>query len=299
MGTWRGFEVRRYGKPDDWNVGEMDLIFDKNTLTLVYPNATRESYNVATTGGGTFILEKDNVTTSYANNDLAYLRHTRVMGLSTFGPGQPAPASFKAGMVSNKALAEVLWRCKAGAAGADCSFNNTVSAPRDVDSCNKYKDCHGCISSEGALKCGWCLGGTLSYPGVGKTTFKCGGYKDGSPHDFTCPADFRTTDCSGFACDWTAKTCTKVDNGEFPTLKACNDTCSISDHYKKCDYGTKKCVPCKMGDEGCNTEDFCNATCNVPHAKCDFDTGVCGSCDPATDPACTTTAGNCKTACKK
>ena len=62
MGTWRGFEVKRFGKPDEWNIGEMDLIFDASTLTFVYPNVTREIYNVSTTGGGTFILEKNNIT---------------------------------------------------------------------------------------------------------------------------------------------------------------------------------------------------------------------------------------------
>jgi len=49
----------------------------------------------------------------------------------------------------------------------------------------------------------------LIYDKVGKTDFKCGGFVDNIPRDFTCPAEFRTTDCSGFICDWTKKTCKK------------------------------------------------------------------------------------------
>lgn len=54
-----------------------------------------------------------------------------------------------------------------------------------------------------------------------------------------------------------------------------------------------------MGDPGCNTAAFCEATCDKPHAKCNETTGTCGPCDPATDKNCTDTAGGCGEKCKK
>ena len=81
-----------------------------------------------------------------------------------------------------------------------------LAAPMEEDPCNKYPDCHSCITadeSQHALKCGWCMGGKLNYFGVGETQFQCGGYKEGTPAKFTCEPLFQTTDCAGFGCNWT------------------------------------------------------------------------------------------------
>jgi hypothetical protein len=165
------------------------------------------------------------------------------MGLSTFGPNNDAPASFHEGFITERAESLIMWKCNSfGAGDAKCSFNKTAAlnthrelqavqglAPFDQDGCNKYPTCHTCINATtpDGLQCGWCLGGTLDYKDVGNTTFKCGGYKEGTPNKFTCPADFRTSDCSGFVCNFTTHKCTKNEAGEFPTEEACNKTCSM------------------------------------------------------------------------
>jgi len=107
-----------------------------------------------------------------------------------------------------------MWQCNKWAGKGLCDFTNdtTVAAPVALpkvgtnDECNEYGDCHSCISaSKGDINCGWCLGGTLSYEGTGNTPFKCGGFAAGKPYNFTCPADFRTTNCQGYTCDYQSK----------------------------------------------------------------------------------------------
>lgn len=94
----------------------------------------------------------------------------------------------------------------AGVAAAD--------EPNDQDLCNKFETCASCINAdEHNIKCGFCLGGFLSYEGVGKTTYKCGGYVSGQPNKFTCPEDFKTTDCRGWLCDYASKKCHESENG--------------------------------------------------------------------------------------
>jgi len=207
-----------------------------------------------------------------------------------------------------------MWKCTSYGADAKgkWSFNQTdaetlhqlaFNAPLDIDECNKYTSCHPCInaSTPDGIECGWCLGGTLNYKGVGNTTFKCGGFKAGQPHAFTCPAEFRTTDCSGFNCNFTSHKCSQSEQGQFPTMDACNKTCSMVAQYKKCNHTTKKCETCDhTKDPDCkNTGAHCEATCNVPHAKCNETTGKCAPCDPAKDKNCTDTQGSCGTKCQK
>lgn len=148
------------------------------------------------------------------NNVLAYLKHTLAMGLSTFGPGKDAPYSFHEGMSSDDALSLTMWKCLSWGKNGTCEFKakppaepvveKKPAALKDVhDKCNEYGDCNTCIGASGDITCGWCLGGTLSYQGIGKTPFKCGGFAKGQPFNFTCPADFRTTNCQGYQCDFT------------------------------------------------------------------------------------------------
>jgi len=165
------------------------------------------------------------------------------MGLSTFG--HTAPESFKQGMISVKAESVVMWKCSSYG-NKTCNFNDdseslrrqltAVGAPAfGNDDCNKYADCHKCITAtEGNVKCGWCLGDTLNYKGIGKTSYKCGGFQAGKPYNFTCGIDFRTTDCKGYACDLGTKKCSISDDGQFPDLPSCADNCNKVVPYAKC-----------------------------------------------------------------
>lgn len=197
-----------------------------------------------------------------------------------------------------------MWKCNTWGGKGTCDFSNTtvstpvavpeVKASAENDHCNEYGDCHTCISaSVGGVSCGWCLGGTLSYQGVGKTPYKCGGFAAGKPFNFTCPADFRTTDCKGYACDWSSQKCAISDNGQFPDAESCHDACSKEVTHAKCNEDTKTCDKCDQGSPDCNTAAFCAATCGKPHGKCNPTTGKCTTCDPATDKDCSQV----KTAC--
>lgn len=273
------------GMPNVFDMGEIDMIFGKSNLTISYPNRTRDVYDVTTTQGGSMTLTKDNATYNVAVNELTNLKHTIAMGLATYGEGKPVPDSFSSAMKSNMSLSMTMWKCQDTGIVKKCSFNSTIDQvshhqlgfdpPPTQDACNKYNSCHPCInaSTPGGIECGWCLGGTLNYDKIGNTTFKCGGFKAGQPYAFTCPAEFRTTDCSGFNCNWTSQKCNASESGQFPDMAACNKTCSIKTIYKKCNVTEKKCETCKMGTPGCNTGAFCEATCNKPHAKCNKTTG--------------------------
>lgn len=175
-----------------FDMGEFDLVFGDKNLTVKYPNRTQVIYDVATTGGGSLILKKGNETIRVVNNVLAYLKHTIAMGMSTFGPGKDAPYSFKEGMTSDDALSLTMWKCLSWSKNGTCTFKEEVAEPvvqekpaivqmgNETDKCNEYGDCHTCIgASKGDIACGWCLGGTLSYQGIGKTPFKCGGFAKG------------------------------------------------------------------------------------------------------------------------
>lgn len=225
LGTWRGLMVKK-GMPNVFDMGEIDMIFGDKNLTVAYPNKTQDVYDVSTTGGGAMTLTKANLTINVAVNELANLKHTLSMGLATYGPDLDAPDSFRSAMMTNKSLSMTMWKCQDYGIDKKCSFNNTFDEvnhhrlnfrddPPDQDACNEFKSCHDCInaSSPTGIECGWCLGGTLVYDKIGNTTFKCGGFKAGEPKHFTCPAEFRTTDCSGFSCNWTSHKCNATENG--------------------------------------------------------------------------------------
>jgi hypothetical protein len=103
-------------------MGEIDLIFGDKNLTVKYPNRTQDIYDVATTGGSTLILQKGNHTIKVVHNVLAYLKHTQAAGLSTFGPEQDAPDSFRRGMESEKALDLIMWKCNSWGGKGTCDF---------------------------------------------------------------------------------------------------------------------------------------------------------------------------------
>lgn len=191
--------MAKAGEPNHFDMGEVDMIFGDKNLTVKYPNRTQEIYDVATTGGSNLILQKGNETIKVVHNVLAYLTHTQAAGLSTFGAGDESPDSFRRGMESNRALNGIMWKCNSYGGKGTCDFSNTTppkegpnyGKPEDLivlnntvsdgptDGCNNFGDCHSCIGEHEGVRCGWCLGGTLSYRGVGKTPFKCGGFKAG------------------------------------------------------------------------------------------------------------------------
>jgi len=90
--------MAKKGQPNIFDMGEIDLIFAEKNLTVKYPNRTQDIYDVSSIGGDAFILHKGNETIRVVHNILAYLKHTISAGLSTFGPGRPAPDSFRNGM---------------------------------------------------------------------------------------------------------------------------------------------------------------------------------------------------------
>jgi len=234
LGTWRGLDVKN-GMAGIFDMGEFDLIFGDKNLTMVYPNRTQVIYDVWTTTPGTFILERDGKNVTVVYSTLKNLKHTIALGLSTFGK-EDAPESFKQGMNSDQASSMVMWKCNAW--GADkCKFdhvNMELPTPKrnlksigkaafGNDDCNKFADCHLCITAtEKGIRCGWCLGATLDYKGIGKTSYKCGGFQAGKPYNFTCGNDFRTVDCKGYACDPVSSKCSMSDDGQFPTLSSCD-----------------------------------------------------------------------------
>lgn len=122
--------------------GEMDMHFGDKNLTIRYPNKTQDVYDVATTGGATLILTKDNVVYNVVNNIVANLKHTEAMGLATKGADKPAPDSFKSAMASNDSLSVVMWKCNGQGKEAKCNFTQSESelaiAPEDDDKCNVY-----------------------------------------------------------------------------------------------------------------------------------------------------------------
>jgi hypothetical protein len=182
--------MAKNGEKNMFDMGEIDLLFGDKNLTVKYPNRTQDIYDVATTGGSTLIIMKGNETIHIVNNVLAYLKHTTSMGLSTYGPGKSPPDSFKTGMWSDKALSMTMWKCNSWAGVSTCAFDHiaeekpkpvAIAPPKNLekveDECNEYGDCKSCLKASGDVKCGWCLGGTLEYEGVGKTPYKCGGFK--------------------------------------------------------------------------------------------------------------------------
>lgn len=71
----------------------------------------------------------------------------------------------------------------------------------DPDPCNRFLTCTTCIGQHaGQFQCGWCMGGTVVYNDTGDSGLKCAGFISGEPAlPFTCPLDFRTSECSGKA----------------------------------------------------------------------------------------------------
>jgi len=102
------------------------MIFGDKNLTIIYPNKTQDVYDVSTTGGVEMTLTKDDLKVNVAVNELANLKHTIAMGLSTFGPNQDAPSSFREGIITDRALSMTMWKCTSyGAGDSKCNFNRT------------------------------------------------------------------------------------------------------------------------------------------------------------------------------
>jgi len=311
LGTWRGLNVKN-GMPGIFDMGEFDMVFGNNNLTVIYPNRTQVIYDVYTTNPGKFIISKDGKNVTVVYSTLKNLKHTIALGLSTYGTVD-SPESFRQGMNSDKADNAVMWKCNAWG-GDKCKFDvlnmdTELVGKRNLkavgkaqfgnDDCNKFADCHACITAEeGGIKCGWCLGDTLDYKGIGKTSYKCGGFQAGKPYNFTCGIDFRTVDCKGYRCDVSASKCSISDDGQFPTLPSCNIVCSQPIKYAKCNPMNKKCdIKCNKGDPGCYNRDFCDTTCDAPHSKCNSITGKCDDCD-IKDPNCNQLKTDCEQSCK-
>ena len=119
--------MAKKGQPENFDMGEIDMVFGDKNLTVKYPNRTQDIYDVASTGGSTFTLTKGNHTIKVVHNVLAYLKHTQAAGLSTYGPEKGAADTFKQGMESDKALDLIMWKCNSWGGNGSCEFKNKTS----------------------------------------------------------------------------------------------------------------------------------------------------------------------------
>jgi len=306
--TFRGFEAHK-----GFNMGEWDFSFHgKNRVTIRGPDDKAVEAEVTSTGPGTMTFVMNGQSLSFAVGEVRQGDEVNTITLATNGAGQPAPASASESMGKPNGRVYVLSSCNAWS--SKCDFSSVAKqAQADLlelfgdlmatnDPCNKYPTCHTCITAvEAGVKCGWCMGGFLNYNQTGMTTFHCGGYQNGKPAAFTCAPRFQTEDCKGFSCKWGAKqpTCGISDPGEFATNKSCSEVCKPTE-MAKCNQVTKKCEPCQQGAAGCTlTKDGCDATCNVPHGKCNVTSKQCIQCNPGVDKTCTQTMGSCNQQCSQ
>jgi hypothetical protein len=126
-----------------------------------------------------------------------------------------------------------------------------------VDPCNVFSSCTECLAEHfGDIECGWCMGGTINYNGSA-SSFRCGGFQQGVAPKFTCPFDFRTEDCTGWNCNYTAAqpTCTQTEDGSFSTQDQCEQTCQPA-QFAKCNIQTKQCESCQQGPDCQTTKVF-------------------------------------------
>jgi len=93
LGKWRGLNVKK-GLTGNFDMGEFDLIFGNNNLTILYPNRTQVIYSVSTTTPGKFIISREGKNITVVYSTLKNLKHTIAMGLSTYGK-EDSPESFK------------------------------------------------------------------------------------------------------------------------------------------------------------------------------------------------------------
>ena len=94
------------------------------------------------------------------------------------------------------------------------------------------------------------MGGTLNYTDKGPTEYKCGGYIEGQPYNFTCPRSFKTKDCEGYTCNWSNYSCKYNKSGQFPDEQSCSDICKPS-KYQICNMTTGLCEDCVKGTPKC------------------------------------------------
>lgn len=88
IGNWRGLMVKEKMN-GQFVMGEFDMKFGNDNMTLTWPNKTQQLFDVATTG---FALRFTDVTTGKVykaiNNEIASLKYTQAMGFATKGAGK-------------------------------------------------------------------------------------------------------------------------------------------------------------------------------------------------------------------
>lgn len=103
------------GETGMFDMGEYDMKWGDNNLTVTYPNKTNAIYDVFSLGPGKVRLSKEGKNYTIVYSTIANLQHTIAIGISTFGA--TAPESFRAGMSSSRALNVVMWKCTNWAGG--------------------------------------------------------------------------------------------------------------------------------------------------------------------------------------
>jgi len=170
----------------------------------------------------------------------------------------------------------------------------------DPDPCNRFLTCSTCIGQHaGQFQCGWCMGGTIVYNDTGDSGLKCAGFISGEPAlPFTCPLDFRTSECSGYSCNYTGTqpVCVANDDGTYSSQSECEQTCKAA-QFARCNQQTKQCEPCAQGPDCQQTKDECQQSCALQYQRCNYTTHQCEDCSKLSDPNCTKSAGECSYDC--
>jgi hypothetical protein len=190
----------------------------------------------------------------------------------------------------------------------------------NTDACNQFTNIADCVDPTKwpkGVSCGFCIGAAVKYQDpTMPTNAHCAGFDEsGKPLKCICPTPgiwCQGEECAkGWNCIGAVGTATAkcVNNTKPPFSYRSKQECidgagslpaCLKEQLVLCNEKTKKCdIDCTTGTPGCNTKDYCKATCNLPHAKCNRKTKQCVSCDPGTDPACLLTKGACDTECSK
>jgi len=254
LGDYRGVEISMGYVKGEWQarIGQDSaIIVDPNRA--VFAKGTVRVYN----------NELWMVTDQGINRGLygiSDLPEVSILSWALGGVGNPAPASFDAGMQSGTAF--VFAKCLNT---NNCKFNilqiarhllknkfrqNTIAEniKRDVeqvnDPCMVYPDCHSCITAP--QQCGWCSVPVLYYNGtvVGK---QCAGVNTTVSPKINCTGSFTTQDCSIF----TTASATSVATGQSTGGPNNNDK-------YQCNPATFMCEKNPNG----SPKDICEQQCN-------------------------------------
>ena len=87
LGYWRGLMVKDL-KIGEFDIGELDMHFGPNNLTVLFANGSSVAFTVGATPDYLILNHtQTNLSMKVLAGDLVGLRHTTAMGFATRGPG--------------------------------------------------------------------------------------------------------------------------------------------------------------------------------------------------------------------